>query len=696
MRDHDQHDATNPSPVQHTADGGYASGVVRHSGTIAVSGAIAVPPVSQRQRSAARSELEAAFFRALAVTSRRFVALGSSGIVLHWSAGAQQLLGYPAEDVVGQSLSAKLPGVAQALGSQRAATQAGESVTFAAHTSHGSGSPLDLLVHAVPATNEGGEVLGLLLDLEVAAERLPEASGGAVGLAPRALGAELHHDLNNVLSAVQVYVGFVASSSLSAQQSADLEVALAAARHGASLLNASGQKQPAGSSAERSAAAPMIDVKDVVRQADEMLRRAVGTGVEVSIQLPLARLPVRIAADQIQRLLLTLALNARDAMEGVGTLSLAVRNAAVGPAHPLDGEVPRGSHAVISVRDTGSGMTPETQARIFDPFFSSKPRRESGGFGLVVARATVEALGGAIRVQSEVGRGSEFQVFLPLAVEAAPQPQSAAPKPSLAITVLMVEDDAATRSGTRRILEAEGYDVLEAADGTEAAEVSARHPGQIQVLLSDLALPGADGRDALARVRSLRPDIRAVFVSGRLDKGRPLPDGAEFVQKPFATAELLAAVERVTASAPPTVGRLVSASPIVLIVDDDDALREAFGRVIEECEFKALRAKSGLHALQVLERQHVDVIICDQFMPGMDGVQLLEVVRERFPHHMRILFTAFPSSDIVLDAVNRGGVHKVLVKSMHAVAIRDEIERAVLASDRFRTSLRFRELNRNG
>jgi CheY-like chemotaxis protein len=375
-------------------------------------------------------------------------------------------------------------------------------------------------------------------------------------------------------------------------------------------------------------------------------------------------------------------------MTGVGKLSVSVRNTAVGAAHPLAGEVPVGSHAVISIRDSGSGMSPETQARIFDPFFTSKPRNEASGLGLAVARATVEALGGAIRVQSELGRGSELQVFLPLAVEAAPALPEAVPKAPLPITVLVVEDDAAMRSGLRRVLEAEGYAVLEAADGAEADEVSARHPGPIQVLLSDLALPGADGRDALSRVRSVRPDIGAVFVSGRLDKGRALPKDAEFVQKPFATAELLAALTRVTAGAPPTAGRLASTSPIVLIVDDDDALREAFGRVIEECEFKALRAKSGLHALQLLEQQHVDVVICDQFMPGMDGVQLLELVRERFPHLTRILFTAFPSSDIVLDAVNRGGVHKVLVKSMHAVAIRDEIERAVLASGRFRAGLR--------
>jgi two-component system, cell cycle sensor histidine kinase and response regulator CckA len=686
MRDRDQPEATNERPSEHAAEGGHASGrFVRHSGAIAIEEAPSLPPLSLRKRSLARAELEAALFRASTATSRPFAAVGASGVVLHFSAGAQQLLGYAAEDVVGQSLSATFPAIEQALGARGPALRAGRSVTFTAHASHRAGDSIGLVVRAVPATDDRGEVLALVLDLQTAPRPHGESTGATTTEAFLPLGAQLRHDLNNVLTAIQVYAGFVAASGLSPEQRADLEVALSAARQGASLL--SSEPGAAFGSAGASTDSPqVIDVKDVVRHADETLRQAVGAGVEVAIQLPLTPLPVRIAADKIESLLLSLALNARDAMEGVGTLSLVVGNTTVGPAHPLAGEVPRGAHAVISMRDTGSGMSPETQARIFEPFFTSKPRNESSGLGLVVARTTVEALGGAIRVQSELGHGSEFQVFLPLAVEAADHETEQ--KSSVAITVLVVEDDAAMRSGLRRILGAEGYDVLEAANGTEAAELAARHAGPIQVLLSDLTLPGADGRDALTRVRNLRPDISAVFVSGRLDKSRPLPSGAEFVQKPFATAELLAALTRATEKAPPTAGRLISASPVVLIVDDDDALREAFARVIEECEFKAIRAKSGLHALQVLEQQYVDVVICDQFMPGMDGVQLLEVVRERFPHHMRILFTAFPSSDVVVDAVNRGGVHKVLVKSMHAVAIRDEIERAVLSTERFRTGVR--------
>lgn len=674
MRDHEERIApTALSQLDREGDGW-------RSGTIAVSSPVSAPPLSQRQRSSARTQLEAGFFRALAATSRAFAAVGSSGVVLYWSAGASQLLGYAAEDILGQSLSLQFLELEQALATQRAALSAGKTTSFTAEVKQRSGAPLALTVLATPALDDSGEALATLLDFQLS-ER--ESSTNASDEQGAALDTVALHDLNNVLATVQIYAGFVAASKLTPQQCSDLEVALAAARQGALLLSSAAQSSPSRRPGDAPTLGGLLDVSDVVNQAGEMLRRAVGGGVELAIQLPLAPLPVRATREELERVLLSLASNARDAMSGTGALSIAVRNTAISEAHPLANEVPLGSHAVISVRDSGIGMSVETQARIFEPFFTSKPRGEGRGLGLVVALATIKRLGGAMRVQSEPGRGAEFQVFLPLALEAAPAAQvPTAAEPALPVTVLLVEDDANMRGGLRRVLEAEGYQVLEAADGAEAGEVAARHAGPIQLLLSDLTLPLSDGRDALVRVRASRPDIGAVFISGRLDRGS-LPSGVDFVQKPFATPELLRVLERVVGSAAHNAGRLVTTSPVVLMVDDDDDLRSAFSRVIEECEFQALPAKSGLHALQILEQRHVDVVICDQFMPGMDGVQLLELVRQRYPRCVRILFTAHPSSDVVLDAVNRGGVHKVLIKSMHAVAIRDEIERAVLASHRF-------------
>ena len=118
--------------------------------------------------------------------------------------------------------------------------------------------------------------------------------------------------------------------------------------------------------------------------------------------------------------------------------------------------------------------------------------------------------------------------------------------------------------------------------------------------------------------------------------------------------------------------------PIVLIVDDDEALRESLVRLLAECDLSAVGATSSLHALEVLQHSHVDIVVADQFTWGMDGISLLSAVRQRWPHVQRILFTADASPDIMLAAVNRGGVHKLLLKTMHAVQIRDEIEGVAL------------------
>jgi PAS domain S-box-containing protein len=616
----------------------------------------------------------------LTATSQPFAAVGASGVLLYWSTGAKQLLGYTLAEMVGQSLTVTLPSVARELAVQREALQAGGIVRSRLNVQHRSGETIELEVQAVPAAADSGEVLAVLLDFA-------PSRTGPWPREPAALPGDLLHDLNNVLATIQIYGGFAAQGELPQQQAADLQVALGAAQQGARLLAAlrdTGTSEPTVATVDRSGGTPPVNVTEVVRGLDQRLRSALGAGVECSIQLPVGPLPVAASREQLEQVLLIVAQNARDAMAGTGSLELVVRNAAIGAAHPLASALAFGSYAVISIKDSGIGMDAATQARIFEPFFTTKPRGEGRGLGLAVARALVGQLQGVFLVESEPGRGSEFQIFLPLALGTAEAQEPEPSRPRVPSTVLVVEDDADLRGGLRRILEAEGLEVLEAADGADAIELALRHPGPIQVLLADLTLPRADGRDVLSRLQRFRPQMQALFISGRLDRARPLPENAEFVQKPYATRELLAALSRLLDKAPAHAGRLVSGKGVVLIVDDDDGLREAFARVVEECELEALSAKSALHALQVLERHHVDVIVCDQFMPGMDGVALLGLVRERFPRAIRILFTAHPSSDVVLEAVNRGGVHKVLVKAMHAVAIRDEIESAVLMCERFR------------
>ena len=154
------------------------------------------------------------------------------------------------------------------------------------------------------------------------------------------------------------------------------------------------------------------------------------------------------------------------------------------------------------------------------------------------------------------------------------------------------------------------------------------------------------------------------------------------MQKPFSRDDLITAV-KLALERPAERLQNLPDRPVVLLVDDSTEFRDSLVRLLEESEVIALAAKSGLHALQILENEHVDMIVTDQFMPGIEGVRLLELVRNRWPHCQRVLFTAYASSDVLMDAVNRGGAHRVLVKSMHPVAIRDQIEAAVLSAPRF-------------
>jgi two-component system cell cycle sensor histidine kinase/response regulator CckA len=492
------------------------------------------------------------------------------------------------------------------------------------------------------------------------------------------VAAGVAHDLNNVLAVVETYTGFVKEGALGQQQRHDLEIARNAARRGAQLT-----AQLLSLSVPTSFESKLVDLNELVRGLDGMLRRVLRTSVSFAVQPAAAPLTVRADPVQIDQAILHLVLNARDATPDGGSISVSLKNSVVGPGHPMHGKIANGSYGVIAVRDTGGGMDPATQTRIFEPFFTTKPG-DAAGLGLVIVTETARQLRGGVQVESTRDQGSEFSLYLPIAAVSQAPKEGPSERSKDSETLLIVDDDPALRAAIRRILEAKGFRVLEAADGNEAGELASHHEGPIDLVLCDLVMPGLGGREAAERVRAAKPQARVVFTSGYPLEHGSTNDGepVEFVAKPFTPDELVSAVKKCLEA--PRQGKPLPAQPVVLLVDDEPNLRSSLARVLEECEVSTLGAKSSLHALQILQEQHVDVIVSDQFMPGMDGVRLLESVRQRWPHCTRILFTAHPSSDIVVEAINRGGVHKVLVKSMHPVAIRDEIAKAARVAQRAR------------
>jgi two-component system, cell cycle sensor histidine kinase and response regulator CckA len=629
-----------------------------------------------------KTQDESAYFNALCASSAHAVTVANlDGVAQLWSPGAEQLFGYSADDVVGKSLGILITELDQRLLELPEKMRAGAGAELELRLRHKDGAILDVQASASPV-RRGHEVEAMLVlmrdvsPLKTIERRLH--SLGQLEALTRVAGG-FAHDINNILTIASTYQGFIAEEPLSAAQAADLKVAQDAIERGALLVDrllALGQN--------RSIAAVTIDLNEVARTTEQAVRRLLGEGIDLTVRCAAQPVHVRAATGQLDQVLLNLVMNARDAMPNGGKLGIVVRNATVGASHPLLGEVDAGSYAVVSVEDTGTGIDQTTLPHVFEPFFTTKPLGEGTGLGLLIVKDIVSQLRGAVRVQSVIGSGTQFEIFLPL-FEAQAYVESVRPPDSdkERKTVLVVDEDEAIRNAMQRILRPLGYSVLLAADGVDATEVSSRHDGPVDLLLCDLHMSREDGRQLLHRLQITRPGLRALFVSGTPMKPGYVEDDARVIRKPFTPEHVASAVKDLLDAETSVAAGPLPAQPVVLVVDDSADVRDLLLRVLSESDLVLLGAKSGLHALQVLEQRHVDLVVADQIMPGMDGVQLLETIRERWPQCQRVLLTAHASSDVVLAAVNRGGVTKVLTKSMHPVSIRDEIESASLTAPRF-------------
>jgi CheY-like chemotaxis protein len=266
---------------------------------------------------------------------------------------------------------------------------------------------------------------------------------------------------------------------------------------------------------------------------------------------------VLAVAGRIEQVLLNFAVNARDAMPGGGTLTIGLGEVTVdGPERSYSGSLALGRYVTIAVRDSGSGMTADTKEHLFEPFFTTKGPDHGTGLGLATAYGIIKQSGGDIQVTSEPGAGSTFTVFLPqLAGDASilVLPVAVPARAPVTETLLLVEDEAAVRRLTKRILEARGYHVIEAADGRQALIVAAAHDGPIHLLLTDVVLPHLGGRELARQIRAIRPETAVVYMSGYPDDSLLQESGighAFFIVKPF-TADALAVLLRTAVAQAP-------------------------------------------------------------------------------------------------------------------------------------------------
>jgi two-component system cell cycle sensor histidine kinase/response regulator CckA len=300
----------------------------------------------------------------------------------------------------------------------------------------------------------------------------------------------------------------------------------------------------------------VLDLNTVVGEMDKMLRRLIGEDIQLVTVLgdPLGR--VQADPGQMEQVLMNLAVNARDAMPRVGRLTVETANVDLDAAYARTRPgVKPGPHVMLAVSDTGHGMDLEVQSHIFEPFFTTKDPGKGTGLGLATVHGIVRQSGGHIFVYSELEHGTTFKVYLPrleegeTVVEATPAQEAGLQRGSE--TVLLVEDEESLRNMVREILEDSGYTVIEAHDAGHALEIAERHPAPIDLLMTDVVMPGMSGRDLAARLAASHSETRVLYMSGYTDDAvvlhGVLAADVAFLQKPFTPEALARKVREVLA-----------------------------------------------------------------------------------------------------------------------------------------------------
>ncbi|MDB6114529.1 MAG: hypothetical protein JWQ62_1474 [Lacunisphaera sp.] len=361
------------------------------------------------------------------------------------------------------------------------------------------------------------------------------------------LAGGIAHDLNNMLSPITMGLGLLRTKTADPELLRLVNVMAGSAEKGATLIR---QVLAFARGAEGEKLA--LQVRPVIRDVVDFLAETLPRSIEIKEEAPPGLWLIHGDATQLHQVLMNLGVNARDAMPTGGLLSFQAENttvdAATAAAHP---GAQSGPHVVMTVEDTGTGIPPELVDRIFDPFFTTKALGKGTGLGLSMALGIVKAHGGFLTVHSEPGHGTAFRLFFPAAQEslapATPAPAPAAPR-GHGETILVIDDEEMVREMVRAFLEHYGYRVRLAADGASGVELFRQHQAEIQVVMTDMMMPGLQIGDLLPALRAIDSTVKVVLMSGLIgpenrDKIAAL-GCAGFLQKPMTGEELVQAVQQ--------------------------------------------------------------------------------------------------------------------------------------------------------
>lgn len=339
------------------------------------------------------------------------------------------------------------------------------------------------------------------------------------------LAGGVAHDFNNLLMLISGYVGLLSASGLSSEQKQACEQALAATNRAAALT-----RQLLAFARKHRDTPTVTNLNEIVSNMQGMLRSLVSEYIRLDISISEDPVPVLADVQQLEVVLMNLAINAHDAMPNGGALSVVAGR----QQHEA------GTFAILTVTDSGKGMTPEVRARIFEPFFTTKEVGKGTGLGLSTVYGIVQRSGGHIEVKSQPNQGTQFRIYLP-ETQAAPDISAVSASPTSSApgheTILLAEDEIGIRAMTRAYLESLGYRVLEAPDGSEAVKMSRKYESSIDLILTDFFMPMMRGDVVVDSIRKHRPGIKALYITGSsevLVANEPV----EVLRKPFEFPEL--------------------------------------------------------------------------------------------------------------------------------------------------------------
>jgi PAS domain S-box-containing protein len=349
------------------------------------------------------------------------------------------------------------------------------------------------------------------------------------------LAGGVAHDFNNLLMLMSGYLSQLDNDpALSSDHRSIIEQLLANTKRGASLT-----RQLLAFSRKDHTAPTVADLNTIVLNMEGLLRRLLYDSIHFEISLFKDPLYIFLDVNQVELAIMNLAVNAQDAMPSGGTLSISTRSEALAVTESC-GKTSVTDFAVLEVTDTGHGMTPDTQSHIFEPFFTTKEPGKGTGLGLATVYGIVQRAEGQIKISSRLDQGTSFRVYL-RKTPVAPGTKNAAaeklPAPRGHETILLAEDEAGIRAMTRTYLEGLGYRVLEAANGTEAITLSKEYRGGIDLVLTDVMMPGARGDAVVKTIRQDRPGIQAILISGFADETK-IDRSLEILEKPFEFPDL--------------------------------------------------------------------------------------------------------------------------------------------------------------